>query len=108
MLPPHAPIASRTRAKTRAISAFASANAYAALAWDDDDDDNPSEANDDGDDTLPLPPHMANAVVDPDTGRELTPRQLRQHPKLKQIWDTSYANELGRLCQGIGQDPSTP
>jgi len=51
---------------------------------------------------------MANAVVDPDSGRELTPRQLRQHPKLKQIWDTSYANELGRLCQGIGQDPSSP
>ncbi len=108
MLPPHAPIASRTRAKTHAISAFASANAYTALAWDNDDDDDPSEADDTGDDTLPLAPHMANAVVDPDTGRELTPRQLRQHPKLKKIWDTSYANELGCLCQGIGQDPSTP
>ena len=24
------------------------------------------------------------------------------------MWDTSYANELGRLCQGIGTDPTTP
>ena len=29
-------------------------------------------------------------------------RQLRRHPKFKDIWDMSYANELGRLCQGIG------
>ena len=29
-------------------------------------------------------------------------RQLRQHPKYKDIWEQSYSNELGRLCQGIG------
>jgi hypothetical protein len=28
--------------------------------------------------------------------------QLRNHPTLSTTWNTSYANELGRLCQGIG------
>ena len=29
--------------------------------------------------------------------------QLRKHPKFAHIWNTYYANELGRICQGIGQ-----
>jgi hypothetical protein len=36
-------------------------------------------------------------------------RQLTRHPKYKTLWDTSYAKEIGRLCQGIGskkEDPS--
>ena len=30
-------------------------------------------------------------------------RQLRKHPNFAQIWNTSYANKLVRLCQGIGK-----
>jgi hypothetical protein len=33
-------------------------------------------------------------------------RQLRNHPTLSATWNTSYANELGRLCQGIGTGPN--
>ena len=44
----------------------------------------------------------ALAVLDPETGNLLEHRQLRKHPKLKPTWDTSFSNELGRLCQGIG------
>ncbi len=48
-------------------------------------------------------------VLDPATGKFLKHRQLRRDPQYKTTWDTSYANELGRLCQGIGTDtkPST-
>jgi len=35
-------------------------------------------------------------------------RQLHRHPTYKKVWDESYANELGRLCQGIGTKPSNP
>ena len=40
---------------------------------------------------------LAALVMDKETGEMLEFRQLRSHPKYKQIWDTSYANELGRL-----------
>ncbi len=33
---------------------------------------------------------------------------MRQHQKYKKVWDTSYADELGRLCQGIGKSTSDP
>jgi hypothetical protein len=32
--------------------------------------------------------------------------QLRTHPTLSVTWDTSYANKLGCLCQGIGTGPN--
>ncbi|KAL7486231.1 hypothetical protein ACHAW6_011827 [Cyclotella cf. meneghiniana] len=51
---------------------------------------------------------LATAVLDPQSGRYLEHRQLRAHPAHKQTWDTSYANELGRLCQGIGTLPGQP
>jgi hypothetical protein len=44
----------------------------------------------------------ALSVLDPSTGEFLEHRQLRRDPRYKATWDTSYANELGRLCQGIG------
>eukprot|EP00804_Cyclotella_cryptica_P011136 CCRYP_020838-RA/>CCRYP_020838-RA protein AED:0.39 eAED:0.39 QI:0/0/0/1/1/1/3/0/399 len=44
-------------------------------------------------------------VLDQDTGQLLEHKQLRRHPKHKATWDTSYSNELGRLCQGIGHHP---
>lgn len=51
---------------------------------------------------------LACSVMDEDTGELLEFRQLRKHPKYKKIWDTSYANELGRLCQGVGESPMNP
>ena len=74
--------------RTRSRLTEATRNAFAALADDCED------AN------LALP------VLDHDTGKTLEHRQLRRHPKYKETWDTSYANELGRLCQGIGSKPT--
>ena len=47
---------------------------------------------------------LAVPVLDEETGKLLEHRALRKHPLLKQTWNTSYANELGRLCQGIGKE----
>ncbi len=44
----------------------------------------------------------ALSVLDPSTGKFLEHRELRRNPRYKTMWDTSYANQLGRLCQGIG------
>jgi len=44
----------------------------------------------------------ALSVLDPYTGEFLEHRQLRRDPRYKTTWDTSYANELCGLCQGIG------
>ncbi len=49
-----------------------------------------------------LASESAYNVLDPDTGKSLNYRQLRQHPKLGPAWDISSANEFGRLAQGIG------
>ncbi len=49
---------------------------------------------------------QALSVLDPSTGKFLEHRQLRRDPRYKATWDTSYANELGWLCQGIGMGPS--
>jgi hypothetical protein len=43
----------------------------------------------------------ALAVLNPATSKFLEHCQLRQDPCNKTTWDTSYANKLGRLCQGI-------
>eukprot|EP00804_Cyclotella_cryptica_P015403 CCRYP_008023-RA/>CCRYP_008023-RA protein AED:0.29 eAED:0.29 QI:0/-1/0/1/-1/1/1/0/379 len=81
------PIAARTRARLRAIDP--SRNSFAALA---DTTDNESVGT-------------AMPVLDQDTGQLLEHKQLRRHPKHKATCDTSYSNELGRLCQGIGHHP---
>jgi hypothetical protein len=44
----------------------------------------------------------ALAVLDPNTGKLLEHPQLRKDPRYKRVWDRSYANKLGRLCQGVG------
>eukprot|EP00804_Cyclotella_cryptica_P028768 CCRYP_018720-RA/>CCRYP_018720-RA protein AED:0.37 eAED:0.37 QI:0/0/0/1/0/0.25/4/0/1148 len=80
------PIAARTRA---ASGHRPSRNSFAALA---DTTDNESVGT-------------AMPVLDQDTGQLLEHKQLRRHPKHKATWDTSYSNELGRLCQGIGHHP---
>ena len=46
---------------------------------------------------------LATPVLDKTSSQSLQYRQLRKHPKFAHIWNTSYANELGRLCQGIGK-----
>ena len=52
--------------------------------------------------------NIALPVLDHATGHMLEHRQLRSHPTYKDVWDRSYANELGRLCQGIGSDNTSP
>ena len=42
-------------------------------------------------------------VLDETSGQSLQYRQLRKHQKFAHICNTSCANELGRLCQGIEQ-----
>lgn len=47
-------------------------------------------------------------VFDATSSRTLEHWQLCMHPAYKDIWDASYTNELGRLCQGIGKHPMDP
>jgi hypothetical protein len=44
----------------------------------------------------------ANPVLDKETGQLLQYRQLLKHPKFKEAWNLSAANECGRLAQGVG------
>ena len=41
-------------------------------------------------------------IRDEETGEYLNYRQLLRDPKHKTIWNTSSANEFGRLAQGVG------
>ena len=56
----------------------------------------------------PLPDMAEMLVLDKETGKTLEYRQLRNHPKYKDVWKNSYCNEFGQLCQGIGQGTSGP
>jgi hypothetical protein len=47
-------------------------------------------------------PHTAQAVIDPATGEQLEYRQLIKCDAYRDIWTHSYANELVRLAQGVG------
>jgi hypothetical protein len=50
----------------------------------------------------PLPKiNRAYAVTDVATCQQLEYRQLLQRPDLKPIWDRAFANDLGRLAQGV-------
>ena len=51
---------------------------------------------------------VAMPVLDKTSGQSLQCRQLRKHPKFAHICNTSYANELGRICQGIGRSSKGP
>ncbi len=42
------------------------------------------------------------AVLDQESGQLLKHCQLRKNPCYKEVWDRSYLNELGCLCQGTG------
>ena len=52
--------------------------------------------------------HWAFPVIDEETGEALEYRQLKKHPRLGPIWNTSYSNEMGRLCQGVGRGDKGP
>ena len=43
-----------------------------------------------------------NAIIDPTTGQSLEYRHLIKNTSTKKIWNTSFANELGRLANGVG------
>ena len=45
--------------------------------------------------------HQANVVIDPTTGASLEYRHLVKG-RTKAIWENSFANEIGRLAQGVG------
>ena len=45
--------------------------------------------------------YFAGAIIDENTGEALEYRDLIKRPELKQIWFRAFANELGRLAQGI-------
>ena len=47
-------------------------------------------------------------VLDVKSGKLLEHKQLRPHLRLKKTWDTHYANELGRLCQEVGESTTGP
>ena len=51
---------------------------------------------------------LAMPILNKTSGKSLQYCQLLKHPKFAHIWNTSYANELGRLCQGIGQGSKVP
>ena len=45
--------------------------------------------------------NQANFIIDPTTGASLECRHLIKGPT-KSIWGNSFANEIGRLAQGVG------
>jgi hypothetical protein len=45
--------------------------------------------------------HWANAIIDSDTGASMEYRHLIKSDKHKLTWTRSFANELGRLAQGV-------
>jgi hypothetical protein len=51
--------------------------------------------------------HIAFAVIDESTGKAFEYKDLINSPKHKEVWTKSYANELGRLTQGVRDIPGT-
>ena len=47
--------------------------------------------------------YLALPVLDKETGKLLEYRQVRNNPIYSPIWNPSYANKLGGLCQGFGK-----
>ena len=90
------PVAHRTRYRALTVQPYQAANRkytrYLLELW-----------------CTPAPPVLeAMPVLDEESGKLLEHMQLRRHPRLKDTWDTSYSNELGILCQGIGRGTVGP
>jgi hypothetical protein len=49
-----------------------------------------------------LTSETAHAIFDKESGKMLKYRKLITHPKCREAWMHSYANEFGRLAQGVG------
>ena len=47
-------------------------------------------------------------ILDEKSGKSLKWIQLRNHPRLKEVWKKHYTNKLGRLCQGVGKGKDGP
>ena len=47
--------------------------------------------------------HIANAIIHPLTGASMEYRHLIKSPTHKETWTQYFANELGRLSQGVAQ-----
>ena len=52
--------------------------------------------------------YRALPVLDKETGKLLEYQKLRKYSRYAPIWNPSYANELGRLCQGVGKGIKGP
>ena len=46
--------------------------------------------------------HVANLILDHDTGKQLNYGQLRKHTKFQETCNKYFLNEMGRFCQGVG------
>ena len=51
--------------------------------------------------------YFANVIIDEDTEKSLEYRYLVKMEKYHDTWTASFANELGRLAQGIHEVPVT-
>ena len=54
-----------------------------------------------------VPPYLANAIICPDTGKDLESRHLIKIEKHKEVWSASFAKELNQLAQGNGNIKGT-
>ena len=50
--------------------------------------------------------HMANSVLEHETGKQINYGQLRKHTRLQETLKTSFSNVMVRLCQGVGKGPN--
>jgi hypothetical protein len=51
--------------------------------------------------------HQTNSVIHPVTGKEMEYSALMKDPRLQPLWARGFANECGRLFQGIRDIPGT-
>jgi hypothetical protein len=54
-----------------------------------------------------LQQHYDNAVVHPITGKEMEYTALMKDPSLQPLWKRGFGNKVGRLFQGICDNPGT-
>ena len=52
--------------------------------------------------------YLALPVLDKETGKLLEYRQIQKDKRYAPIWNPSYANELGQLCQRVGKGTKGP
>ena len=50
--------------------------------------------------------NSAVSLIDTTTYQTLEHHQLFRHSSYKEVWSRSYSNKNGRLCQGVGSNPT--